>query len=667
MKMRTRTLSPLVALSCALAVAPAPASVGARADAEAEIVVTLAPGEAIAGVAARYGAAPLERIEGTNIYRVNAPSARRTLRRMRGDRKIQGVDANEPVRRHQGSSFPFDAAAVVEPGESPDGLYRRQLTNGQLLDLGIDATEALVGGGGDVVVAVLDTGVDFSHPALRDHLWVNGGEVPGNGLDDDGNGYVDDVRGYDFLDDDADASETASGGPAAGHGTFIAGLVALAAPRVRILPVRVLGPGGDGSVFDAAEAIGYAARAGARVISMSFGTDGRAVPHVLKNAVRSASELGIVMVAAAGNDGAKAVAYPASDPSGRVISVGATDGMQRAGFSNFGGRVDLSAPGVALVSAYPGAYDDGSPRYARWSGTSFSTAVVAAACSQLLTAKSTAAPGEILDRLRNTGDAVDQSAKVGKRVNFLEAVGSAIQETATIPEVSIAASLTRTGGEPAAIGSTVLRSIGGAERVTAHMTTLEPGRQYSLFVTSRGEDVYVGHGWGDDLGNVHIAASKRPTSAQEYTLPVPIDTVEEVIIRVADGGPEVCRAAVRRDSPGVQVWAGVGLKVPAEGGPIPGAFGWAWYGAPAGGPHVFRVDAFGLADDAQYVLRVDGQEVARRPVPAGDDSSISFKFDSKSGLPAPMSPVTRAGRVELWLYDREGVEHLLVGGNLRGA
>lgn len=670
--MKTKSFASLVAMLVALAPFPAPASQSVQAEEEADLVITLSPGESIDAVNARYGTQVLERLEGTYIFRVRSANPSRTLKKMRSDKGIRKAGANGRVRRHQAVGFPLDTPEQLnpepsDPDDMPATLYRDQVGSGELIGLGIDATEALVSSGDEIVIAVLDTGVDFEHPALEGHLWRNELEVDGNGIDDDGNGYVDDSRGYDFLADDADPSESAYDGPVAGHGTFIAGLIAIAAPRVRILPVRVMGGDGLGTVFDAAEAISYAARSGARVISMSFGSERRKASHVLEDAIESAAALGVVMVAAAGNDGSRTVAYPASDPLQRVIAVGAVDGTlrTRAAFSNFGEALDVAAPGVALVSSVPGRYDDGSPRYARWSGTSFSTALVAAACSQLLSARGTYTPEEILLTLRTTGDSSTEQEQVGTLVDFLEAVGRTIQETTGDLEVWLGAELQTSGEDSCAAGYTVLRTIGQLERLTAVVHGLEPGARYSLFVLAGSEIHYVGHGRADELGHTNIAAAKRPQVQWDYALPVPIAEVERVIIRDR-GGAEVATADVLRDSPGVQVWAGVGMKVPEEGGPLAEAFGWAWYGAPADDEHVFDVVVFGIQEDMEYVLRVDGSAIGSGRVEVGEDSSIQFSFASSDGFPGPITPVTRAGRVELWIVDREGVEHLVVAGDLRG-
>src|SRR5262249_52358184 len=183
--------------------------------------------------------------------------------------------------------------------------------------------------GEGVTVAVVDTGVDRAHPDLAANMWVNGGEVPGNGLDDDGNGYVDDVVGWDFVGanystprPDADPRD------GHGHGTHVSGTIAAVgnngmgvigvAWRARIMAVKGLDDYGYGLDSQLAAAVVYAADNGADVINASWGGAGSS--QALQDAVDYATSLGVVFVAAAGNSGEDARGfYPAAFP--KVITV----------------------------------------------------------------------------------------------------------------------------------------------------------------------------------------------------------------------------------------------------------------------------------------------------------------------------------------------------------
>ena len=245
--------------------------------------------------------------------------------------------------------------------------------------------------GKGTVVAVIDTGVDYTHKDLADNIWVNEGEIPGNGIDDDGNGYVDDVHGVDFVDGDSDPMDEH------GHGTHVAGIIAMTpgngggvgvAYGAKIMCVRAGQANGSFASSDIAKAIKYAADNGADVINMSFGGTGRS--YLVESALQDAFP-SCVLVAAAGNDGLPTKDYPISPkediyPAGYqyVLGVMATNNNQSlAYFSNwdflegYNCEYEMAAPGVNIYSTLPGN------RYACWSGTSISAPNVAAAAAIL--------------------------------------------------------------------------------------------------------------------------------------------------------------------------------------------------------------------------------------------------------------------------------------------
>lgn len=248
--------------------------------------------------------------------------------------------------------------------------------------------------GKGTVVAVIDTGVDYTHKDLADNIWVNEGEIPGNGIDDDGNGYVDDVYGVDFVEGDSDPMDEH------GHGTHIAGIIAMTpgngggvgvAYGAKIMCVRAGQANGSFASSDIAKAIKYAADNGADVINMSFGGTGRS--YLVESALQDAFP-SCVLVAAAGNDSlpttdAALMGYTATEdlyPAGYkyVLGVMATDNNKSlAYFSNWdfkegsGCEYEMAAPGVGIYSTLPGN------RYACWSGTSMATPNVAAAAAIL--------------------------------------------------------------------------------------------------------------------------------------------------------------------------------------------------------------------------------------------------------------------------------------------
>ncbi|HEX8203623.1 MAG TPA: S8 family serine peptidase [Isosphaeraceae bacterium] len=275
------------------------------------------------------------------------------LARLNRDPRVRYAEADGPLPR---------AAEVVS--DDPSLPQQWGLNNPNNID--IDAPQAwqVTTGNPAIVVAVLDTGIDLDHPDLRDRLWVNPAEIPGNGTDDDQNGLIDDVHGWNFVADSNDVQDDN------GHGTHIAGILGASGGNdtgvagvnweARILPLKILDTQGEGTTGAVVQSVYYAMRAGARVINASWGgaTYSRAVADVL--ALAGAN--GVVFVTAAGNEAVNnnvVRSYPASYRFANTLSVAAVDAAGRlAGFSNFGRRsVDLAAPGVGILSTAPGGYD----------------------------------------------------------------------------------------------------------------------------------------------------------------------------------------------------------------------------------------------------------------------------------------------------------------------
>ncbi len=239
-----------------------------------------------------------------------------------------------------------------------------------------------------VVVAVLDTGMDISHPAFSGKIYTNPGEIAGDLLDNDANGLVDDVHGWDF--DQGDNTPAGSSGAGA-HGTQTAGRVAqgaLDAPLF-ILPIQV-GPGPFLWLDAILDGIGYAVAQGARIISMSFGTSSNL--QVVREAVEQAAAQGVLLVASAGNGGSTALSYPAAYP--QVTSVAASDAAgHKAWFSTYGTTVDLTAPGEDVVTP---TWGGGT---AVVDGTSFSAPYVAGVMARILAAMPGLTPIQVMEKL----------------------------------------------------------------------------------------------------------------------------------------------------------------------------------------------------------------------------------------------------------------------------
>ncbi len=250
-------------------------------------------------------------------------------------------------------------------------------------------------GRSQVVVAVLDDGVDVNHPDLKASIFTNTKEIPGNGIDDDHNGCVDDVHGCNVVTGTGAVYVPGDGGE---HGTHVAGIIAATAdngiggagvaPGVRILPVKFLGASG-GYDSDAIAGIAYAQRMGAKIVNASWGasaaTDPQAADPALQDAIASS---GLLFVAAAGNDGVSndnpaQASYPAAFALPNLLSVAAVDrNGQLASYSNYGPTtVDLAAPGDQILSTVPPV---GTSAYGYLSGTSMAAPFVTGVAALVL-------------------------------------------------------------------------------------------------------------------------------------------------------------------------------------------------------------------------------------------------------------------------------------------
>ena len=297
---------------------------------------------------------------------------------------------------------------------------------GGTADADIDAPEAwsIATGNHQIVVGVIDTGIDYNHPDLAANIWQNPGEVDGDGIDNDGNGYIDDVHGYDFFSDDGNPMDEGS------HGTHVSGTIGAAAGsagnvagvcwNVSMMGLRFLGPNG-GFISDAIDAVAYSVQNGVNLTSNSWGGGGYSA--LLEAEIQNAGNHGMLFVAAAGNDGWDTDTnpqYPGAYTCDNIISVAATDhndGM--AYFSNFGATsVDIAAPGVNILSTYPGH------SYASFSGTSMACPHVTGACALLLGINPGMNPAQVKALILGSADPIaSQAGKsvTGGRLNLFKA------------------------------------------------------------------------------------------------------------------------------------------------------------------------------------------------------------------------------------------------------
>jgi subtilisin family serine protease len=288
----------------------------------------------------------------------------------------------------------------------------------------------------DVVIAVIDTGVNYRHPDLAASAWTNPGEVAGNGLDDDGNGYADDVHGVDLFNQDGDPMDDN------GHGTHVAGTIGAqgdngvggvgVAWNPQVLACKFLDATGTGLDANAIACFEYVIDLkvnrgiNVRVTNNSWGSlrnQAALFPQALKDAVDAAGQAGIVNVFAAGNDAVNADVSPfdpASFTSTSIVSVAASDESDaRASFSNYGAQsIDLAAPGTNIYSTYLDSYG-------YWSGTSMAAPHVSGTLALMASQNAALTPEALKARLLGSVDALSQWSGVtvtGGRLNAFAAL-----------------------------------------------------------------------------------------------------------------------------------------------------------------------------------------------------------------------------------------------------
>ena len=318
------------------------------------------------------------------------------------------ADLLEALRRDPDVEYAELSHAISICREPNDPEYGRQWGMEK-----IEAPEAweTCRGSDDVVIAVIDTGVDYTHRDLQANIWCNEAELNGvPGVDDDDNGYIDDVHGYNFAYNNSDPNDDH------GHGTQVAGIAAAVGNNgldvagvcwnARVIALKILDAAGDGTSADAAPAIYYAVANGADVISLSWG--GEDESQVIEDAIAYARRQGVIVVAAAGNEGSDTPFYPAAYPE--VIAVAATESNDKRHFlSNYGDWVDIAAPGRDILSLRASHISSpaGNDTYTiTVSGTSMATPHVSGACALLLAANPLLTIEEVEQIVLSTGDAI---------------------------------------------------------------------------------------------------------------------------------------------------------------------------------------------------------------------------------------------------------------------
>ena len=367
--------------------------------------------------------------------------------------KFSGISVENALAKYGNSTF-FEyiepdyivkAGAVTPNSTLPNDPSFSQLwglnntgQSGGTPDADIDAPEAwdIQKGNPNLVIGVIDTGVDYNHQDLVGNIWTNPNEIAGDGIDNDSNGYVDDIRGWDFAYGDNDPMDVD------GHGTHVSGTIAGkgnngigvtgVAWNAKIMPLKFLDDTGSGYISDAIFAIDYATSKGVKLTNNSW--VGGGYSQSLYDAINAAGQQGGLFVAAAGNDGVNADVspmYPAGYNLANIVSVASTTRTDSLSyFSNYGlTSVDLGAPGHEIYSTTPGN------TYSTYSGTSMATPHVTGAAALLWSQNPTWTAQQIKTTLMNTGDSLSSLAGKtvsGKRLNIYNALASANFPSVTV-------------------------------------------------------------------------------------------------------------------------------------------------------------------------------------------------------------------------------------------
>ena len=421
------------------------------------VIVKLKPGansNEISNLQAQIGVTQVTKASqlGIDIWQIPSGTVEQTISAYKDDPRFEYIepdyiitldDVQKPSSTQESSGkITPQATTPNDPGYSQLWGLNNTGQSAGTADADIDAPEAwdIQKGNPNLVIGVIDTGVDYNHPDLVGNIWTNPGEIAGDGIDNDNNGYIDDTRGWDFADIDNNPMD------GHGHGTHVSGTIAGkgnngvgvtgVAWNAKIMPLKMFDDTGSGGyTSNAILAINYATAKGVKLTNNSWGGGGYS--QALYDAINTAGQQGALFIAAAGNDGTNNdiyPAYPASYNLSNIISVASTtrtDGL--SWFSNYGATtVDLGAPGSDIYSTLPNS------SYGTKNGTSMASPHVTGAAALLWSQNPTWTAQQVKNKLMQTTDpisALSGKTVTGGRLN----INNALAGSTPPPSTNIAA------------------------------------------------------------------------------------------------------------------------------------------------------------------------------------------------------------------------------------
>ena len=491
------------------------------------------------------------------------------------DHLIKKLSANPAVAVAE-PDFPLKALATPNDPSFAElwGLHNTGQAGGTA-GADIKAVDAwdISTGSHDVIIGVIDTGMDYNHPDLIDNRWVNPGTLPGS------------TYGYSALNPELDPMDSDS------HGTHVAGTIGASGNNgtgvvgvnwnVTLLPCQFLGPSG-GSTAGAIECINYFTdlklNHGVDIKATNNSWGGGGYSETLRAAIQSGGDAGILFIAASGNDGGNADSapmYPAAYDLDVIVSVASTDRNDNmSGFSNYGATsVDLAAPGSAILSTVPGA------SYATFSGTSMASPHVAGAAALLWSVNPDITALEMKAILMDSGDALpalEGKTVSGKRINLVNAMVEAdptpsfkLALTPRTQQITAggAAQYTLNIGNVADWMGDVVLSVDvqpALDGVSLSATTAQPGQSLTLDVTTSAETAWGNYQFtitgtdaasGELVKSVNASLSVLPQGLQDY------DFSNNELIAIPDNNAEGIASVINVPQQGFVFGADVGVNI----------------------------------------------------------------------------------------------------------